>query len=211
MRTIATTIHTFDELSDGAKEKAREWWRACENAHGLDVDFEDFEECANRLGIELKQRHIPLMNGSTRNEPTIYYSGFSSQGDGASFEGHWEYKGNAVERITEHAPNDEKLLEIATVLDSTSQYGDPGLSASIERGSSRYYHEYTMSIDVCDWDGSLESDHPGNDEVIIAMQDFARWIYRRLESEYNYRMSDENVDESIQMNEYEFTEDGAIH
>ena len=42
------------------------------------------------------------------------------------------------------------------------------------------------------------------------LRSFADWIYRQLKEEYEYRMSDENVDESIRINEYEFDENGRI-
>jgi hypothetical protein len=35
-----------------------------------------------------------------------------------------------------------------------------------------------------------------------------RWVYRRLEAEYNWLQADEQVDESIRCNEYTFDEDG---
>lgn len=40
------------------------------------------------------------------------------------------------------------------------------------------------------------------------MREFADWIYSRLEAEYEYQNADEQVDESIRINEYEFAEDG---
>jgi hypothetical protein len=42
------------------------------------------------------------------------------------------------------------------------------------------------------------------------MRDFADWIYRQLESEYDYANSDESVDENILCNEYEFDENGKL-
>jgi hypothetical protein len=47
------------------------------------------------------------------------------------------------------------------------------------------------------------------DDVTELMRDFARWIYRALEREYDYQNSDEAVDEMIRANGYEFEEDGA--
>ena len=41
-------------------------------------------------------------------------SGFSQQGDGASFEGTWEYAAGCCRRIREHAPVDERLHETPT-------------------------------------------------------------------------------------------------
>jgi len=36
-----------------------------------------------------------------------------------------------------------------------------------------------------------------------------RWIYRQLEAEYTYRMSDEAIDEDIEANDYLFTVEGS--
>jgi len=37
-----------------------------------------------------------------------------------------------------------------------------------------------------------------------------RWVYRALEQEYEYQTANEQVDDSIRANEYEFTETGRI-
>lgn len=51
MRTIETTIYTFDELSERAKENARNWYR--EGA--LDYEWWDFiYEDAERIGLKLE-------------------------------------------------------------------------------------------------------------------------------------------------------------
>ena len=50
--------------------------------------------------------------------------------------------------------------------------------------------------------GAAESD------ITQLMRDFADWIYRQLEAEYEYQNSDEQVIESIRCNEYEFDEQG---
>lgn len=42
------------------------------------------------------------------------------------------------------------------------------------------------------------------------MKDFARWIYKQLEPDWDYQTSDEAIEESINANEYEFTADGKI-
>jgi hypothetical protein len=40
--------------------------------------------------------------------------------------------------------------------------------------------------------------------------DFARWIYRQLEQSHDWCHADEQVDENIRINEFEFTEDGRL-
>ena len=48
-----------------------------------------------------------------------------------------------------------------------------------------------------------------DEDVSEALRDLARWLYGRLEDEYEHLTSDEAVDESIRLNEYSFTEDGV--
>jgi hypothetical protein len=45
-------------------------------------------------------------------------------------------------------------------------------------------------------------------ELLKLMRDFADWIFHGLREEYEYQMSDESVDETLEANEYEFTADG---
>ena len=44
--------------------------------------------------------------------------------------------------------------------------------------------------------------------VSEALRELARWLYRRLEDEYDCLTSDDAVDEAIAANEYTFTESG---
>jgi hypothetical protein len=47
------------------------------------------------------------------------------------------------------------------------------------------------------------------EEVVSeALRDLARWLYHRLEREYNYLQSDEMVDEAIIANAHTFTAAG---
>jgi len=48
------------------------------------------------------------------------------------------------------------------------------------------------------------------DTVAYWIEQFANWIYSRIESEYEYQNSDEAIAESIITNEYEFTNQGEI-
>ncbi len=55
MRTIETKIYTFDELTERAKEKARDWWRI----GSLDYEWWEgaFEE-AERIGLKITEFDI---------------------------------------------------------------------------------------------------------------------------------------------------------
>ena len=200
------TVYKFEELSDRAKERARDWWRGCENSD-FDTEFmyDDFERVAEILGVSFKVRHIPLMNGKTRPEPTIWWSGFSSQGDGACFEGSYAYAKGSQKAIRDYAPKDERLHRIADDLAAAQRPYFFKLVATATH-SGHYYHSGCMSVEVTHADDSYRGvEWEG---IQQALRDFADWMYRQLEAEYEYRMSDENVDDSIEANEYTFDEDG---
>lgn len=213
-RIVETTVFKFEELSEAVKENARQWWRDqwWRDRENQDFDisciYEDAERMGTLLGIEFDGRAIPLMGGGTHQEPTIYYSGFSSQGDGACFEGRYQYAKGAPKTIKAEAPQDAELLRIAVELQKIQARNFYQLTASTKH-SGHYYHSGCMSVDV-ERDDEKEMTEDAEEEVTQLLRDFANWIYSQLEAEYDYVMSDEHADESIGLSEYEFTSEGAI-
>ena len=57
MRVAETNVYKFSELSDSAKENAREWMRQAESS-SFDPDsaYEDLHAIASIMGIEIAQR-----------------------------------------------------------------------------------------------------------------------------------------------------------
>ena len=209
-RTIETTVYTIDELSDGAKEAARCWYRR----HGLhdqwyDFVYEDFGTICRILGVTLRTSPVKLMGGGTRDRPHVYFSCSSSQGDGASFEGVWSHARGSCKAIRAHAPKDTELHRIADELQELQRKNFWQLNASIQQ-RGRYCHGYTMAIEV-------ERDSPtgqpptdgAEDAAIEAMRDLARWLFRQLQSEYEHQTSDDAVDEILAVNDLTFTADGT--
>lgn len=47
------------------------------------------------------------------------------------------------------------------------------------------------------------------DDVTESLRDLARWLYRRLEDEYQFQTSDAEVDAALDANDYRFTATGA--
>lgn len=202
MRTVCTNVYVYAELTDSAKETARDWWRGCENQDfDTDSTFDDAAQIAAMLGIEFRQRPVKLMNGATRYDPAIYWSGFSSQGDGACFEGSYSFAKGAAAAIAAYAPQDSTLAKIATRLTAIQRRAFYRISCAISH-RDRYCHARTMAFE---FDGATEAQES---EIADCLRDFADWIYAQLESEYDYRMSDENVAECIEINDYEFDESG---
>ncbi len=179
-------VYSFNELSDKAKEKARDWFK---NGQDFDADYilEDSKEIGKLMGISIDK---------------IYYTGFASQGDGACFTGKYSHVKGAVKKVKEYAPKDERLSDIALLLELSSP-----LTAVIEH-KGRYYHSGCMDI-FCDT-GDDEKHEKEVELLEDALKAFADWVYRSLEKEYYYQTSNEAIDENILANEYEFLENGSI-
>ncbi|WP_439398559.1 antitoxin of toxin-antitoxin stability system [Bradyrhizobium sp. PMVTL-01] len=212
MRTIQVNLYQLDELDAKAKARARQWYRDCNAGDNdfADAVIEDATEIANRMGIDIGQQSHRTAGGKTWYEPRIFWSGFWNQGDGASFEGTYSASDQPASfLVKEHAPQDETLHRIAERLDLLQGKHDHKLTASITRTDTRYAHAYTMQIDVA-IDGDDDKAVPTEDkrELLNAFRDLANWIYRGLEDSYNYANSDEQIDEIIRLNEYEFYSNG---
>jgi hypothetical protein len=195
-RTVTTIVYQYDELSDKAKAKARDEWRRIEAQSGDNSWAESTEECFKEAAAHMGW-----------NITNVAWSGFSSQGDGAQFEGDW-----SAERVNEAAlkqewpagegfPTNETLrclVERFAAL-AASDTGPKG-SATV-RQVGRYSHSNATEFEVTD------TDH-------LTLVTFSRQLmdlfYRMLEQEYDYRNSDEVVAEAITSNESEFTEDGKL-
>lgn len=206
---IETTVYRLTELSDTAKDKARAWYRE----GGFDYDwhdavYEDFQRIAEILGVRFKTRTVRLMGGGSRQEPCIWFRGFWSQGDGASFECFYAYRKNASPEIRTYAPKDETLHRIADALQAVQRRNLYQLHAeATHRG--HYCHEYCMSVSVARESPTWQDITPEAEEIVVeALRDLARWLYRQLEREYDHLSSDEVVDETIAANDYKFTATG---
>ena len=209
MRTIQTNLYKFDELSDKAKERAREWFRRCDDGEFAEYVFDDVATIADIIGIDLRQTRTD----KGRYKPTIYYSGFSSQGDGACFTGNYSYKKGALKNMKAHIGNtsagDIELLRICKSLQEVQTRNFYKLTAKCEH-LGHYYHSGRMLVDVENSDDPYRDIGESETTVRQIMRDFADYIYQQLETEYDYQNSDAVVDENIAANEYEFYEDGGI-
>lgn len=235
--TQTKTVFDFDELSDEAKERARQDWRETNlDYEWWDMVYEDAAQIADILGIDLRA-------GKTDDKGMkIFFSGFSSQGDGACFEGHYAYAKGCAKKIRAYAPKDIELHRIADALVEAQRSANYGLSATMKH-RGHYYHARCMDVDVdvpiskrreeeaCakiqkitdelkpDWVAVVKRTaqfkreywkdvNDAEQSVIQCMRDFADWIYKTLERKHDWLQDDEQIDESIKANECEFTEEG---
>lgn len=197
-RINETKVYQFDELTDDAKERARQWYRDCTSEdfndfHG-DCVIDDAKECFKLLGIRVDR---------------VFYSGFWSQGDGACFEGAFYASDFQPGKLEEHAPKDEELHRIAKQFQElVSQL--PHSSFQVKH-HGHYSHSHCTEFDI---DLGLDEDEDvlpvtfDEEDIKELARDCMDWIYSQLQKEFEYQNADEQVDESIRANEYEFTEDG---
>lgn len=187
MHTIETTVYTFDELDDRAKEKAREWYRdGSLDYEWWDTVYDYAKEAGAALGITVDN---------------IEFSGFYSYGDGACFTGRYTYRKGWKQALRAVTQN-ETLEDIGRRLQAAQRLVFYKGAAVIVKTGHRYNDETSVRID-CDPDTDVFTN-----AVTDALRDFMRWIYKSLEQEYEYLLSDECVDDMIRANEYTFTADG---
>ena len=200
MRTETVALYQFRELDDDAKTAA------LNNLRDINVDYPDWHESttddAKRMGAILGM-----------DITDIYFSGFWSQGDGACFEGTYNYAKGAAKAIRAEAPQDKELHRIADELQALQRRYFYSLTASVKQ-RGRYSHEMCTDIRVYrETKYSLVGDVDAqiDESLTDSLRDFMRWIYRQLECEYEYLTSEEAVKQSIEANEYEFTANGEFH
>jgi hypothetical protein len=206
-KTVEVKLYQFEELSDKAKEKAREWWRECEaQEFGQDSEwfYESYVTAAKLLGIEIDTHPVKLMRGGTRYDPKIWWM-LHNQGAGASFEGSYSYAKDAAKKIAKEFSEEHSAVKLAERLQALQKKYRYRITARITT-DSRDVHKYSMGLETDFFSGDAGKDD--YKELLDIMRDFADYIYRSIQDEYEYRMSDENVDESIRINEYWFRENG---
>lgn len=184
-RIVQTEIFKYNELNEKAQQKARDWYRTIisEDSFWSESVIEDAKDIGKLLGITIDE---------------IYWSGFWSQGDGACFEGKWAASDVDFKSLNTYIPQDKELQHIGGVLAGIKEDNPNGIASIAHRGF--YYHSHSMEIDI-----------DNVDEFVLVERsfiEFADWIYKCLEKEYEYANSDEQVAECILANDYEFTKDG---
>lgn len=196
---VCVAVLKYDELSEAAKEKAREWWtNDGPPGEWWESVYDDFDQIAAILGIEVKDKE---------------FSGFWSQGDGACFTGTYRHVPGNLKALREYAPTDRELHRIAKELNRLQKPFFYGLEATLTKSSYHYSHAYTVDIDVEDMRDNAPAGRgvprETQEAMAAALRGLMQWLYKALESEYEHEVSDENVAEILQINEYDFFPDGS--
>jgi hypothetical protein len=202
MRTETIKIYKFEELSDEAQKKAVE--DVQNDEHYLSYDWWD--------GVYewFKDKYRDVFHDI---EPS--FSGFWSQGDGASF----GYSGVDRDRILNLWLESEGFSPIRRKF--YEEYLD--IYAVGRRNDHRYVHENSVSHNIhfdLMYNNSVSGAYNVLDFVFELDCDFEYWfenyykgicqeLYRTLENDYDYLMSYEAIEEHCIANEYEYLEDGS--
>lgn len=197
MQTITRKykVYSFNELDKKAQERAIEDERQYHiqfNDNWHDMTIEEAEGMLEELGY---------------SDAEIGFSGFSSQGDGASFTASVDLAkwlkvkklGNKYRLALTHADN---------------------VSASIRRTSHQYLHEYTIEAEIGDhylWDlpadvrDRVDTQLSKLEELLTEdAREQSRKIYKGLEQEWDYILSDEYLIEELRARDDEFLADGQL-
>lgn len=204
MRTITEekTLYKFEELSKEAQEIAFINWSESQG------EFWNSQLELNVLEWELEDAGF--------ENPEIRFSGFWSQGDGASFTANVDIHKFFDSVYKELSEDDQKTInKIKILIDN----GIVDFYVYLKRDNSfRYVHEKTVDTIVeCDFDPIANSEKV---ESIYEYVDFLEYtieqyrldwcheIYNRLEMDYEYSRSEELFQESY-IDDHEFLEDGT--
>lgn len=164
--------------------------------------YESFKEDMRKVGVHVRR---------------MYFSGFWSQGDGACFEGEFD----SLRTYLDHHHKDQypmvrKLLEHGgylsiTCIHSGRYYHENCTEFSVE--ADTFYHlvecptEFHEQI-VDTWDKQLNQEIDAFEkDVIEQWRSYMGDLYRKLEAEYDYLVSDEAVWETIEANELDEDEE----
>jgi hypothetical protein len=186
MQTLTIRTYSFDELPEEAKEKA------VQTLSDINVDYEWYDY--------IFEEWTGILEAKGYKDIEINFSGFWSQGDGASFTA----KVDIAKWLKAHklANKYRKLFNIAEEV-----------QFSIIRLTHHYYHSHT--IDTYEEGLYYLPEETGNqgDAVLELLQQEARElsdaIYSELEKGYDYLRSQEQIEETIRANDFQFTAKGS--
>ena len=194
-------VYSFDELSRSARAEACQQVgdSMTNNEYWCDDTFDLFVERCKDYGMNV-------------DSEDIYFTGFGSQGDGASF--------------TCHDIETEKLLQSLgiQVRDGLKEKVlDYIYEVNIIRSSDRAYHEETVHTEILVDEDALVEEEEGIIQYIHDIVDtlefkleklknnLCRQLYNELEQECNYFYSTEYVDELAYDNKMLFLANGLVY
>lgn len=201
---VSYDVFTFDELSDQAKETAKDHvrddilhWRGEDN-------FIFTEDCENAIA--------ELFPNSSLN---VQYSLSSRQGDG--FNTYGKLKANDLLNVDLSLyPLNGSSIKPLSDKDAIKAVCDKADLYDIDLDENRHYcYSLADRIEVVP---SYEAELTDDDvKLLNELEQFARAVMGRINRQFEddgykwfYEVTDEDIADEIEMRDYEFTEDGEI-
>jgi hypothetical protein len=192
MQVIEVKTYKFEELSDKAKEKAREWWtKDGLDEHECECITEDFQYVLEEKGLPSDKVHWRLS---------------CCQGDGVAFYGSVD--------VEEYLTKNKLKTKFKKLFDKD---GDLLISNVTINNCNHHYHHYnTMSISYNeDFYGGY--DNPTREQACADFVDYLTDHIKELSKQFekngyesiDYYNSSSYIDEILIINEYDFLEDGG--
>lgn len=185
MEKLTIEVYSFEELDEKAQKVALDKHR------DVNVDYYWYTGVTENAKDTLAEQGF--------EEADILFSGFGSQGDGASFTA---------------TVNLDKLCKALGYSESdTKKLRGYEVDVTLRRTEHRYEHENTVTVDV-----DFSGDHTDESVKLCERLDkdaealrykLSREIYRDLEHEYFMRISDDVVKETLVEGDYKFLKDGS--
>ncbi len=182
-------VKNNDELKEKVLEKYYDinvdfdgWW---------DSVYEDWIEDLKNYGFE---------------DVKIYFSGFCSQGDGACF----------ISKNINLSLLAEKLNFSTREINVIKALQEQGYIYSELTHNNHYYHEYSTYFVI--YDGYTRATWKRILKIVARLEiaiknliiELSKGIYRDLQAEYEYLTTVDAILETLEINDYEFDENGSI-
>ena len=180
MKTVQIELFTFEELAPEVQKKV------IEDNRYLNVEYFDWYH-------SIIEEWTAKLEEAGYMEPEILFSGFYSQGDGASFTAKLD-----MEKFLTGKYEALRGLE---------------LSGSVIRHNSRYVHENSTHVEIHDTEGNATKEQ---DALILDLEQdlnakilsINKEIYKDLEDDYEFQTSDEVVRECLINQEGHYEKNG---
>lgn len=195
---VQITLFTFDELSEESQQRVIEPFREAFEPD-YDIIYEDFIE-------RMKEKY-----GALIKTEEITWSGFWSQGDGASFI--CDFDTEVLLPTLKEELNEEQVALLEEL--------DADIDCASIRTGYQYSHENTVRGKVSIYYGDAYYDrmvqineihHIIEDKLTEIIREESRNLYRQLEDFYDEEMEEEHIKEKIKQfyPDCRFREDGTV-
>lgn len=177
---VTTTLFSIDELSSDAQAKALDMLR--EKEYNTDHEWWEFTLDAHKEALGFIGFY----------DVDISFSGFNSQGDGASFTARYDSIDINMDKLEQcHTAMYELMMREGALRKAMSLVNDVRMTARVYRSSHHYSHERTVSVDEVELCGGdeYEIDQLEGQQYDLDIDDF--------EDEESYDIAFQDINDKI--------------